>query len=349
MNSVKIDNFELKPFSKAFIIAELSANHNGSLETAIETVRAAKRAGADAIKLQTFTPDTLTLDIKNDDFKINTGTSWDGRYLYDLYQEAYTPWEWHREIFAEAKQLGLTYFSSPFDSRAVDFLESLDVPAYKIASPEITDTPLIKHAASKGKPVIISTGMATESEIKDAIEACLSVNNSQIVVLKCTSEYPTKLEDANLIMIMDMRKKFNVLTGLSDHTLGYIAPVSAVCLGACIIEKHFTIRDNGIDAGFSLNEEDFTAMTNAVRDAERSIGSVNYNLSETITSMRKYRRSLYISKDVKAGDVITMNNVKSIRPGFGLEPKYLDNILGEKYAGDFNKGTPFNFDKMLKN
>lgn len=348
MNSIKIGNFELKPFSRVFIIAELSANHNGSLETAIETVRAAKRAGADAIKLQTFTPDTLTLDIKNDDFKINTGTSWDGRYLYDLYQEAYTPWVWHKEIFDEARKLGLTYFSSPFDKSAVDFLHNLDVPAYKIASPEITDIPLIKYAASKGKPIIISTGMATESEIKDAIDVCLSVNNPQIVVLKCTSEYPTRLEDANLIMITEMRERFKVLTGLSDHTLGYIAPISAVCLGACVIEKHFTIEARGLDAGFSLNEEDFTAMSNAVRDAEKSIGSINYGLSEKIISMRKYRRSLYISEDVKAGDVVTMNNVRSIRPGLGLEPKYLDKILGEKYTNDFNKGTPFSFDKILK-
>lgn len=348
MNSIKIDSFELKPFSRAFIIAELSANHNGSLETAIETVRAAKRAGADAIKLQTFTADTLTLNIKNNDFKIDTGTSWDGRYLYDLYQEAYTPWEWHKVIFAEAKKLGLTYFSSPFDNSAVDFLEELSVPAYKIASPEITDVPLIKYAASKGKPIIISTGMATENEIKEAIEACLLVNNPQIVVLKCTSEYPAKLEDANLIMIKEMREKFRVLTGLSDHTLGYIAPVSAVCLGACVIEKHFTIEAKGIDAGFSLNEKEFTAMSNAVRDAELSIGSVNYDLSESINLMRKYLRSLYICEDVKAGDMITMSNVRSVRPGFGLEPKYLDKILGAKFADNFIKGSPLSFDKILK-
>ena len=326
---------------KVFIIAELSANHNGSLDTAIKTIRAAKRTGADAIKLQTYTADTITLAAKTDDFLLKQGTIWDGQYLHDLYQNAYTPWEWHKTLFDVAKEEGLICFSSPFDPAAVDLLEDLGNPIYKIASFEITDIPLIRYVASKGKPMIISTGIATVEDITLALKTCKEEGNDQVSLLKCTSSYPAPMEEANLVMIRDLAQRFGVTTGLSDHTLGITAPVIAVTQGAKIIEKHFILDKSigGPDASFSLNEAEFTQMVKAVREAELALGKVDYTLTEKQQQGRNFSRSLYIAKDVKKGDLVTTNNVKSVRPGYGLHPKNLPNLLGKKFKMDCKKGT----------
>ncbi|WP_396146315.1 pseudaminic acid synthase [Flavobacterium sp.] len=335
-----IDNYLIDSQSPVFIIAELSANHNGSLETAIETIKAAKRAGADAIKFQTYTADTLTLDVKNDDFKIKGGTLWDDNYLYDLYKEAYTPWDWHLQLFDFAKEEGLVCFSSPFDKTAVDFLEKLNVPAYKIASFEITDIPLIEYVASKGKPVIISTGIAEIEDIELALDACKRMGNSDIALLKCTSSYPAPIEEANMIMIADLAKRFNVISGLSDHTMGSTVPIVATVLGAKIIEKHFILdrKIGGPDADFSMDEIEFTAMVKAVREAEKAVGVVDYNLTPKQKKGKDFSRSLYVSNDVKIGEVFTEDNIRSVRPGFGLHPKYYSELLGTKAKKDFKKG-----------
>lgn len=339
---MRIANHQIGSESPCFIIAELSANHNGSLDTALETIKAAKRAGADAIKLQTYTADSITLDVKNEFFRISGTEFWDERYLYDLYKEAYTPYEWHKTIFAAAKEEGLVCFSSPFDLAAVDFLESLDTPAYKIASFEITDIPLIQYVAKQQKPVIISTGIATEEDINNALEACRAEGNNDIGLLQCTSSYPAPLELANLTMIEDFQRRFNVIPGLSDHTLGQIAPIVAVAKGAKIIEKHFIINKEigGPDAGFSLDESEFKTMVDAVREAEKSIGIVNYELTEAKIKNRKYRRSLFVCEDVKAGDLISTSNVRSVRPGDGMAPIFLDRIIGQTFSKDSSKGTP---------
>lgn len=328
---------------QVFIIAELSANHNGSLETAIETVRAAKRAGANAIKLQTYTADTITLDCNLEDFKIK-GTIWDGRKLYDLYQEAYTPWEWHQEIMDCAKQEGLECFSSPFDKSAVDFLEGLNVPAYKIASFEITDIPLIEYVASKGKPIIISTGISEADDIELALAACRKVGNNNIALLKCTSSYPAPIEEANMSMIPEFRNRFDVIPGLSDHTIGSTVPVVATSLGARIIEKHFILDRSigGPDASFSMNEEEFKSMVVSVRQAEAAIGQVSYNLTDKQKQGKNFSRSLYVAKSIVKGEEFTEDNIKSVRPGYGLHPKYLDSVLGQKSNTDLVKGMRFN-------
>ena len=341
---IVIDKFEINK-GRTFIIAELSANHHGSKEVALQTIKAAKRAGADAIKLQTYTPDTITIDCKKDDFLIKQGTIWDGRTLYDLYKEAYTPWEWHKELFETAKEEGLICFSSPFDKTAVDLLESLSAPAYKIASFEITDIPLIEYAASKGKPMIISTGIATDEDIQLAVDTCRNVGNNDIILLKTTSQYPAKIEDANMAMIPDLAKQFNVVSGLSDHTLGIIVPIVATTLGAKVIEKHFILDKSigGPDASFSLDEKEFSEMVKAVRDAEKSIGKVDYSLTEKMKKSRQFARSLYVVKDIKAGEVITQENVRSIRPGFGMHPKYLKEVLGRRVKRDVERGIPLSF------
>lgn len=341
--SFSIDNFNFSDNKEVFIIAELSANHNGSLDNAIATIKAAKRAGANAIKLQTYTADTITIDSKNEDFKISQGTIWDGRYLYDLYKEAYTPWEWHEQLFKTAKDDGLICFSSPFDKTAVDLLENLNTPAYKIASLEITDIPLIEYVAAKGKPVIISTGIATEEDIILAIDACKRQGNNQIALLKCTTSYPAPIEEANLIMVKDMAERFDVISGLSDHTLGITVPIVATCLGARIIEKHFILDHaiGGPDASFSLDEKEFTEMVKGVRDAEKAIGKIDYNLSEKQKTSKDFSRSLYVIKDLKEGEVITENNIRSIRPGFGMHPKYMKEFLGTKAKKNYNKGERF--------
>lgn len=334
-----IGKFNISQDSPVFIIAELSANHNGSIETAINTIKAAKRAGADAIKFQTYTADTLTIDSEKVDFVIQ-GTIWNGQTLHKLYQEAYTPWEWHPELFQAAAQEGLVCFSSPFDNSSVDFLESLNTPAYKIASFEITDIPLIEYVASKGKPVIISTGIAEIEDIEQALNACKRMGNNDIALLKCTSSYPAPIEEANMIMVKDLAERFNVVSGLSDHTIGNIVPVVATCFGAQIIEKHFIIDRSigGPDASFSMNEIEFTEMVQAVRSAEKAIGKIDYTLSEKQASGKDFSRSLYVVKDVKEGDIITKENVRSIRPGFGLHPKYLESIIGKRFIVDVDRG-----------
>ncbi len=326
--------------SSVFIIAELSANHNGDLETALATIRAAKRTGADAIKLQTYTADTITLDSDKGDFLIK-GTIWEGRKLHDLYKEAYTPWEWHRALFDCAREEGLICFSSPFDKTAVDLLEELDAPAYKIASFEITDIPLIEYVASKGKPIILSTGIAGLEDIELALDACRRMGNNQIALLKCTSSYPAPIEEANMAMIPEFKERFGVIPGLSDHTMGSTVPVVATALGAKIIEKHFILDRSvgGPDASFSMDEAEFTAMVKAVREAEKAVGQVSYELTEKQKKGRDFSRSLYVVQDIKKGEVITEENVRSIRPGFGMHPKYLHKIIGKVASSDIEKGT----------
>ena len=339
---MKIKNFTINKNSPVFIIAELSANHNGSLATAIETIRAAKRTGADAIKLQTYTADTMTLDVHKPDFMLSQGTIWDGKYLHDLYKEAYTPWEWHKELFKVAEEEGLICFSSPFDKTAVDFLEKLNVPAYKIASFEITDIPLIELVASKGKPVIISTGIAGSEDIELALKACRRMGNDQIVLLKCTSSYPAPIEEANMVMVKDLADRYNVISCLSDHTLGSTVPIVSTALGAKVIEKHFILDKSigGPDASFSMDEKEFTEMVKGVREAESAIGKVDYSLTEKQKKGRDFSRSLYIVENVKKGELVKERNVRSIRPGFGLHPKHLKDVLGKKFKTDLDKGTP---------
>lgn len=332
--------------NSTFIVAELSANHNQNFDNAVKLIKEAKKAGADAVKLQTYTPDTITINCSNEYFQIKQGTIWDGRTLYDLYKEAYTPWEWQPKLKEIAENEGLICFSAPFDKTAVDFLEKMNVPAYKVASFEITDIPLIEYIASKGKPVIISTGIATLADIEEAINACKRMNNDQIVLLKCTSEYPSPLEEINLKTIPNMIEIFKTIVGLSDHTLGISVPVAAVALGAKIIEKHFTLSRSigGPDAAFSLEPEEFSQMVKSIREVEKALGDVSYELSDKSMKSREFSRSLFVVNDVKEGEIFTEENVRSIRPGFGLHPKYYKYILGKKAAKDIDKGTPLNWD-----
>lgn len=339
---MKIGNKVLGGEEPVFIIAELSANHNGNIETALKTVKAAKRAGADCIKLQTYTPDTITINSKKEDFLIK-GTIWEGKNLYELYQEAYTPWEWHKPLFEAAAKEGLICFSSPFDKTAVDFLEELNAPAYKIASFEITDIPLIEYTASKGKPIIISTGIADKGDIELALDACHRMGNNDIALLKCTSSYPAPIKEANMIMVKDLAERYNVISGLSDHTLGSTVPIVATAMGAKIIEKHFILDKSvgGPDASFSMDEGEFTEMVKAVREAEKAIGKVDYALTEKQKKGKDFSRSLYVVEDINVGEIITERNVRSIRPGFGLHPKYLKSILGKRVNKFLERGTAF--------
>lgn len=332
-----------------FIIAELSANHNGSLETAKDTIRAMKASGADAVKLQTYTPDTITLNCDSELFKLKQGTVWDGKRFYDLYAEAMTPWEWHEELFKLARSLGMEVFSSPFDKSAVDFLEELNPYAYKIASFEITDIPLIEYAAKKGRPMIISTGVAELSDIELAVESCKKVGNNDITLLKCTSSYPAPLEEMNLATIADMKSRFGCRVGLSDHSMSIAAPVAAVALGAEVIEKHFILgrKMGGPDSSFSLEPSEFADMVKAVRDAEKLIGKVSYELSEKGKKSREFARSLFVAKDLAAGEEFTEQNIRSVRPAFGLHPKHLCEIVGKKAARDLKKGEPLAWDMMV--
>jgi len=327
---MKIGNFDLNG-AQTLIIAELSANHGHDIEIAKETIRAAKKAGADAIKLQTYTADTLTLDCNKEDFIVKGGTLWDTQTLYSLYQEAYTPWEWHKELFACAKEEGLLCFSTPFDKSAVDFLEQFDPPAYKVASFEITDYELVRYMASKQRPMIISTGIATLNEIEDVVRICQREDNSEIILLQCTSSYPAPLEGANLLTIPDLAKRFGVIAGFSDHTLGITAPITAVALGAKVIEKHFILDKaiGGADASFSLDVEAFTEMVQAVRDTEKLLGKPTYHTDEKAIKGRQFSRSLYIVKDIAKGEVVSEENIRSIRPGYGLHPRYLKEVLGK--------------------
>ena len=309
-------------------------------------IRVAKEAGVDAVKLQTYTPDTMTIDCNSEYFKIKQGTIWDGKTFYQLYKEAYTPWEWQPKLKEIAENEGLICFSSVFDKTAVDFLEEMNVPCYKIASFEMTDIPLIEYVASKGRPVIISTGIATLCDIEEAVNACKKVGNNQIALLKCVSAYPTPLEEVNLRTIPNLVETFEVVVGLSDHTPTISAPIASVALGACIIEKHLTLSRSlgGPDAAFSLEPEEFRGMVKAVREVEKALGEVSYGLSERMKKSREFSRSLFAVKDIKAGELFTGDNVRSIRPGYGLQPKYLKNVLGRRALKEIKKGTPLKWD-----
>lgn len=346
---MKIGNFDLIN-DGTYIIAELSANHGGDINIAKETIKAAKEIGANAIKLQTYTADTLTLDCEKDDFIIKGGTLWDGKKLYDLYKEAYLPWEWHKELFDYARSIGIDIFSSPFDKSAVDFLEQFDPSAYKIASFEITDYELIRYTASKGKPIIISTGIASIEEIQDAVDICKSAGNNDIVLLKCTSAYPAPLEDANLLTIPNLAQTFGVISGFSDHTLGSTAPIVAVTLGAKVIEKHFILDKSigGADADFSMDKKEFSDMINAIRDTEKLLGKVDYTMTDKKRKSRQFSRSLYIAEDVKAGEIITERNIRSVRPGYGLHPKHLNDVLGSRFTHDLSKGDRLSYNDITK-
>lgn len=346
---ITINNKKIGGENPTFIIAEMSANHLQDYDRAVEIIKKAKWAGADAIKLQTYTPDTITLDCDNEYFQIKQGTIWDGTTLHKLYQEAYTPWEWQPKLKKIAEDIGLICFSSPFDNTSVDFLEEINVPAYKIASFEITDIPFIEYIASKEKPVIISTGIATLSDIEEAVNACRRMENNQIALLKCTSSYPAPVEDANLRTIPNIAETFNVVAGLSDHTLGSEVAIAAVALGAKIIEKHFTLKrsDGGPDAKFSMEPHEFKQMVQDIRNVEKALGSVNYNLTEKQIKSREHSRSLFVVKDIKEGEEFTKDNIKSIRPGFGMKTKYIRDVIGKKASCDISKGTPMNW-KFIK-
>lgn len=330
---------------KTFIIAEMSANHNHHKDVAIDTIRAAKKAGADAIKIQTYTADTITLDCDKPDFMVGLGL-WEGETFYNLYKKAYTPWEWHEEIFRVAREEGLVCFSTPFDKTAVDLLEDLDNPIYKIASFEITDVPLIKYIASKHKPIILSTGIAMEEDIELALDTIRGEGNNDITLLKCTSAYPAPIEDANLLTIPDMKKRFGCKVGLSDHSEGAVVPMAAVALGAEVVEKHFIIDRSigGPDSAFSMVAPEFKFMVDNIRQVEKAKGTVFYPNNFSKIKGREGCRSLYVAEDMKVGDVITERNVKSVRPGYGLHPKYLPELLGKRVKRDIEKGTRFTWD-----
>jgi len=328
-----------------YVVAEMSANHNQDFEQAVKILRAAKEAGADAVKLQTYTPDTLTIPSNKEYFRIGGGTLWDGKTLYDLYGEAYTPWDWQPKLKAIADEIGLGLFSTPFDATAVDFLEKMGVPAYKVASFEIVDIPLLEKIANTGKPILMSTGMATLGEIEEAVQTLRTASAKQIALLKCTSEYPAAPEDMNLRTIPHLAEAFQVPVGLSDHTLGIAVPVAAVGLGACIVEKHITLSRAipGPDRAFSLEPAEFRAMVDAVRIAEKALGAVSFGQSEKENASRVFRRSLFIVKEVKAGDKFTPENVRSIRPGHGLHTRHLKEIVGRRAARDAEAGTPLDW------
>ncbi len=333
---------------KTYIIAEMSANHCGDKDLAKKIIKSAQECGANAVKLQTYTADTLTIDCKTDIFKVKGGTLWDDKYLYDLYKEAYTPWEWQKELKEYADEIGIELFSTPFDNSAVDFLESIGIQKYKIAAFEAIDFPLIKYTASKGKPMIISTGVSTLEDIQGAIDTCKSVGNNDITILKCTSAYPALIEDMNLITIRNMYEKFapqGVKIGLSDHTMNIETPIAAVALGATVIEKHFTLDRSlgGADAAFSLNPEEFSAMVKAVRNTEKLLGDVSYEVNP---KNKIFARSLFAVKDIKKGEKFTPENIRSIRPGCGLHPKYYEEIIGRTAKCDIKFGTPLSIDHM---
>ena len=331
--------------SKTFIIAELSANHNGSKQTALDSIRAAKCAGADAIKIQTYTADTLTLNCNKLDFRVGKGL-WEGETFYSLYQKAYTPWEWHEEIFRVAREEGLVCFSTPFDKTAVDLLEDLNNPIYKIASFEITDIPLIKYIASKHKPIILSTGIAMEEDIQLALDTIRAEGNNDITLLKCTSAYPAPIEDANLLTIPDMKQRFGVKIGLSDHTEGSVVPMAAVALGAEVVVKHFIIDRSigGPDSAFSMEAPEFKAMVDRIRQVEKALGEVKYPTDPSKIKGREFCRSLYVALPMKKGDVITEKNVRSVRPGYGMHPKFLPELIGRKVNRDLALGDRMSWD-----
>lgn len=346
----KIGDKKIGDNHPTFIIAELSANHMNDFDIAVKTIEAMAESGANAVKFQTFTPDTITLDCDNEFFQIKQGTVWDGQVLHDLYEDAYMPWDWQPKLKKIAEELGLIVFSSPFDKTSVDFLEDIDVPAYKIASFEITDIPLIEYVASKGKPIIISTGIATLDDIVLAVKTCQEVGNTQISLLKCTSSYPAPLDEINLKTIPDMIKRFDLVIGLSDHTIGCDVSSAAVALGAKIIEKHFILDRNlgGPDSEFSMEPNEFKQMVDSIRNVEKALGEVNYDLSEKSKLNREFSRSLFVVEDINKGEIITKDNVRSIRPSFGLHPKYLKDIMGKRVNKNLKKGAPFDLSVIDK-
>lgn len=341
-----IGNKKISINEPAFIIAELSGNHNQSYDRAVKLIEAAKEAGADAVKLQTYTADTITIDCDNEYFQINQGTIWDGTTLHKLYEKAYTPWQWQPKLKKIAEDLGLICFSSPFDLTSIDFLEDMNVPAYKIASFEINDIPFIKKIASKNKPIIISTGIAYMSDIDEAIKAC--DDNRQVILLKCASAYPTPYEDINLKTIPNMSETFDCIVGLSDHTLGNEVAISAIALGAKVIEKHMTLSraDGGPDAEFSMEPEEFKHMVECIRNVEKALGKVTYDLTYKQKKSREHSRSLFVVEDIKEGEEFTTNNVRSIRPNFGLHTRYYNDIIGKKSKCNIVKGTPMRWDMV---
>ena len=346
---MKLGKTQIGLSEKPYIIAEMSGNHNQSLERALEIVEAAADSGVDALKIQTYTPDTMTLNISEGEFFIEDKKSlWKGKSLYELYAEAMTPWEWHAPIMERCKKLNIDFFSSPFDATAVDFLEKLGVSFYKIASFELNDIPLIKKVAQTGKPMIMSTGMATVSEIYDAVETARQNGCKDIVLLKCTSSYPADPKEANLMTIKSLRDTFGVEVGLSDHTMGMAVPIAAVAMGATVIEKHFTIKraDGGVDSAFSMEPQEFKEMIREVNRAKDAVGSIHFGLTDSELRSRVFRRSVYISEDVKKGEIFNEKNLRVIRPGLGLQPKYFTTVLGLKAKDNYQKGTPLSWDKI---
>jgi N-acetylneuraminate synthase len=347
MNQIEIDGRKIGSDAPPYVIAEISGNHNGSIDTAYRIIEAAKSAGADAVKLQTYRPDTITLKSDRSDFQINEGL-WKGRTLWDLYEWAHTPWEWHKDLFDYARKIGITIFSSPFDPTAVDLLEDLDAPAYKVASFEAIDLPLIKYIASTGKPMIISTGMANADEILEALEAAREGGCKQIALLHCVSGYPAPASDYNLRTVPDMAKRYRTEVGLSDHTLDNTTAIASVALGASIIEKHVTLDRNGggPDDSFSLEPEELSALCSGARTAWEALGDVNYNRKSSESDNTKFRRSLYFVQELEKGSLITPDCIRSVRPGFGLEPKYIDRIVGRRVCQDVSAGTPVTKDLL---
>jgi N-acetylneuraminate synthase len=332
------------------VVAELSANHNQDFDHAVRIIEAAKEAGADAVKLQTYTPDTITIASDREEFLVSGGTLWDGRNLHDLYAEAFTPWEWQPKLKQVAEDLGMDCFSSAFDSTAVDFLEEMGVPAHKVASFELVDIPLIQKMARTGKPLIMSTGMATLDEIEEALQTARGAGATQIALLKCTSAYPAPAEDMNLRTIPEMARRFGVPVGLSDHTMGIAAPLAAVALGACVLEKHLTLSRStpGPDSAFSLEPHEFKAMVDAVRIAEKALGEVHFGLSAKEQASRRFRRSLFVVEDVKKGEIFTAANVRSIRPAHGLHTRHLPEVLGRSAAQEIKRGTPLSWELVVR-
>jgi pseudaminic acid synthase len=345
---IKINGRSIGQAFSPYVIAEMSANHNGDINNAFKIIKMAKESGADAVKLQTYRPDTITMDMKTPEFLIEGGL-WGGQSLYELYESAYMPWDWHKALFDYAKEIGITIFSSPFDKTAVDLLESLNAPAYKIASFEAVDLPLIKYVASTGKPMIISTGMADAEEIQEAISAAQSGGCQELVILHCVSGYPAPAEDYNLRTLMDMQIRFGLPVGLSDHTLDNTTAIASVALGACVIEKHVTLDrgGGGPDDSFSLEPADLKALCNGAKTAWQSLGQINYGCKSSEQGNVKFRRSLYAVKEIRAGEIITEENVKSIRPGYGLAPKYWDDLMGKRVKFDIPSGTALNWKMLL--
>ena len=348
MKKLEINGKSIGEDEPSYIIAEMSGNHNGNLQRALQILETAVEAGVDAIKLQTYTADTITLNCNNKYFQTPKGSLWEGRTLHDLYKEAYTPWEWHETLMKRAEELGVTCFSTPFDLTSVDFLEELHVPAYKIASYEIRDIPLIQRVARTGKPVIMSTGIATLRDIHEAVEACRREGNDQIALLKCTSAYPSPYEEMNLRVIPNMEQTFGCVCGLSDHTLGTEVALASVAMGAGIVEKHMTLKraDGGVDAAFSMEPEEFAGMIQQIRNIEAAMGQVSYELTEKQIAGRALGRSLFIAEDIRLGEVFTEKNIRSVRPAAGLAPKYYTDILGRKAASDLKKGEPLSWEMV---